>query len=289
MFDAEDHTFSPDNPSRLVPDPIATIDDLKTHLSRPDLVVLDSRPEGDYARGHIVGAISFPTYTADIKPRDSRPETMSQFVANLSGRLRAAGITRAHQVIWYDDMSGAYAARGVWLLDFAGVPGSTMLDGGYAAWVESGGIVERVPRTLPASSLGLSPNWEVFAPAWFVEQIASGERRGTIIDTRADNEWDAGTVPDACHFDWTLGLQSNGTFIGRQDMLERLAQAGIDPMSSDPLVTFCGSGYRAAHVYLVLRWLGATDVRNYSPSWHEWDAEPTLPVVIPDERAGSTA
>jgi thiosulfate/3-mercaptopyruvate sulfurtransferase len=43
-------------------------------------------------------------------------------------------------------------------------------------------------------------------------------------------------------------------------------------------VTYCQSGYRAAHSWLVLRLLGFGDVGNYLGSWYEWGNHPTTPV-----------
>ncbi|MHB8565466.1 MAG: rhodanese-like domain-containing protein [Nitrososphaerales archaeon] len=35
-------------------------------------------------------------------------------------------------------------------------------------------------------------------------------------------------------------------------------------------MTYCQSGYRAAHSWLVLKLIGYDHVRNYLGSWYEW-------------------
>ncbi len=46
------------------------------------------------------------------------------------------------------------------------------------------------------------------------------------------------------------------------------------------MVTFCASGYRAAHAYVALRALGVPAM-NYAPSWNEWSRRGDLPIVRP--------
>ena len=49
---------------------------------------------------------------------------------------------------------------------------------------------------------------------------------------------------------------------------DELIAAGITP--DKEIVTYCRSGVRAAHTYLLLRHLGYPRVRNYDGSWLEW-------------------
>jgi thiosulfate/3-mercaptopyruvate sulfurtransferase len=54
------------------------------------------------------------------------------------------------------------------------------------------------------------------------------------------------------------------------ELTGELAALGVTP--DKEVVTYCRSGARAAHTYLVLRHLGFTRVRNYDGSWLEWSA-----------------
>ena len=44
-------------------------------------------------------------------------------------------------------------------------------------------------------------------------------------------------------------------------------------------MTYCQSGYRAAHSWLVLKLLGFENVKNYIGSWYEWGSSPSTSVV----------
>src|SRR5690606_13221428 len=118
-----------------------------------------------------------------------------------------------------------------------------------------------VPRPDPAHMAEL---------AWLQERL--GDPDLVIIDTRTSGEYNAGHLPGAILWDWM-----NGVPVGSWDALRptdelaaELTALGITP--DKEIVTYCRSGARAAHTYLLLRHLGYPRVRNYDGSWLEWSA-----------------
>ncbi len=67
-----------------------------------------------------------------------------------------------------------------------------------------------------------------------------------------------------------------------QGEVEHMYQSlGLSAESRETIVTFCGSGYRAAHTYVALRLLGYPRIRNYIGSWKEWGDREELPIEMP--------
>ena len=85
----------------------------------------------------------------------------------------------------------------------------------------------------------------------------------TILDVRSNEERSKGYVPHSQHR-YVAHLRENLT--------------GLDP--ARPIVTYCGSGYRASIAASILQQHGFTNVTNVPGSWTAWQAA-KLPVEKP--------
>ncbi len=121
------------------------------------------------------------------------------------------------------------------------------------------------------------PNWEaVCGIDELAQSLGGGNLR--VIDTRSRGEYDgtyrralkAGHVPGAVNLEWKLAMRRDGTL---KDARQLMALYKGLPLRGN-VVTYCQSGYRAAHSWLVLRLLGYSNARNYLGSWYEWGNHP---------------
>jgi thiosulfate/3-mercaptopyruvate sulfurtransferase len=112
------------------------------------------------------------------------------------------------------------------------------------------------------------------------EELASrlgDDARLVVLDVRTPQEFEGvagypcdprqGHIPGSVHIDVSelLGLDD-------AVLRERLGdQAAVE------IVAYCHSGSRSAMAVARLRAVGY-DARNYPGSWHEWSADPALPI-----------
>ena len=258
---------------------------LRERLGQPGLRVVDARPAADYVAGHIPGALHADLYSPTFKSPDSSPAGMRAFDARLQHELRRLGVRPGETVVFYEEIAGTSAARGVWMLDYAGVGGGAILDGGLAAWVAAGGPLSAEPSTAEPSDVEVRPDPSTVISA---DEIAARLRDADaplVVDTRGLPERAAGAVPGSVHLEWVGHLRPDGSLRGPDELRRAYAAVGVSAETAPEVVTYCASGYRAAHTWLVLRALGLPTVRNYAASWNEWGTRPDLPTERPGDRA----
>jgi 3-mercaptopyruvate sulfurtransferase SseA len=260
---------------------------LSEHINDPDLVVIDVRPPYAYHSGHIRNAVNLDLYS--FKSRSSEPEDVGAFNSEMERQFRQIGVNNDSQVVFYEDTSGPTAARGVWLMDYYGHERAAMLDGGLRAWQEAGHGVSHETPSVTQGTITVNPQPESLASAdyildhlhnpdvviWDTRHIT--EHAGTNVLARR-----GGTIPGAVNLEWVETLEPDGTLKDREMLRRGLEERGITP--DKEVVSFCQSGFRSSHAYLVARLLGYPRVRNYITSWSEWGNRPYLPIEQAGER-----
>lgn len=260
--------------------PVVDVAWLAAHIDKPDVRLVDVRPPGAFALGHIPGAANLDVYK--LKLSSSAADAITAFDETMRDALGAIGLQAGDRVVFYEDFSGTSAARGVWVWDYLGLGESAMLDGGLRAWGAAGGDITTSDDGAEAATLKIHPDLSTLATADQIAASIRGESEPVqVIDTRNDLEHLAGTIPGSVHLEWIHNLNPDGTFRPVEELAAMYQAAGITPERET--ATFCASGYRAAHTYVVLKLLGFPHVRNYAPSWKEWSARHDLEIAHPDE------
>ena len=270
---------------------LITAPELAERHESEGIVVVDCRfkllkPEAGrqaWEESHVPGA-----YYADLDkdlaaPRrtDSgrHPLPNSEDFARLLGSW---GITPATQVIVYDDVGGAVAARLWWLLRWVGHAQVSLLDGGYPAWLAAGHPVD---NQQPEMRSGRYPVVPGAMPTIEVDEVATGLEQSTLalidardvkrfaglsepIDTRA------GHIPGALNRPFQANLNDNGHFLAPADLRTEF-DALLKGQEAAQLACMCGSGVTACHNVLAMELAGVTADSDtvaalYVGSWSEW-------------------
>ncbi|WP_294926200.1 rhodanese-like domain-containing protein [uncultured Paracoccus sp.] len=250
-------------------------------------VFVDTRPQEDWAKTTIPGAISLNVYDYFIRRSDE--DGIAAMVAGARAAFRQLGLDRAPLVVFFEDATGMRSPRGLWFHELCGLDGGRILDGGLVAWQAAGGA------TAPGSGAtgAIADGDPAQAGSFRREMVATTaellEPRAPnlhILDARRPAEWDgsyvhaccarAGRIPGADLLFYEDLLQ-DGRYRSPQEIRRIAAEAGFTP--AQRIVTYCHRGARAATALYGLRSAGFDNLAIHPGSWHEWAGEADLPAV----------
>ena len=266
-----------------------------THLSDPEWVVVDcrysladtERGRKDYLEAHIPGAV-YADLDQDLSGTVIPGKTGRHPLPLVEDFVRTAsewGIDSGVQVVAYDDVGGAYAARLWWLLHWLGHQAAAVLNGGWAGWRQNGYPIrsgeetnpprEFIPHLQEAMLVGAA---EVDAmrtdPAYRVFDARNADR------FRGENETIdpvAGHIPGAISAPYEGNLAPDGSFLPAPVLRERYLRL-MERVTASHTAFYCGSGVTAAHNLLALEYAGLGRGKLYAGSWSEWITNPERPV-----------
>lgn len=200
------------------------------------------------------------------------PEDLKAFFGKL-------GIGPQTQVIAYDHDVGMFASRLWWLLRAMEHLNVAVLDGGYTAWLASGGAVE---TSLPdITETVFTGEWNPHSVDTANVMAHLGDSARVLIDARLPPRFKgleepidpkAGHIPGAINLPFTENCE-NGHWRSTQQLHER-----FDKFSDKDVVIYCGSGVTACHNILACVHAGLPEPLLYAGSWSEWVADDSRPV-----------
>jgi thiosulfate/3-mercaptopyruvate sulfurtransferase len=240
-------------------------------LGSKDVVFVDTRNYWKYEKGHIPGAVNLELY--GFHWVDTSPEGVKAFARMMAGLFGSFGISKEKDVIFYQNNSGYDAARGVWLLRLMGSVRGRLLDGGLNQWKRERRKLSTEDAKYDRAEFNLVLDESPLSTLGGLEGHVR-KKDAVILDTRNPGEYSGryrrglkvGHVPGSLNIEWKKALRRDGS-LKDAAQLSALYQ-GISRESE--VVTYCQSGYRAAHTWLVLNLLGYKHARNYLGSWYEW-------------------
>jgi thiosulfate/3-mercaptopyruvate sulfurtransferase len=224
---------------------------------------------------YIPGAVSIhPCYfehkfnKAKYYPKYSEPKDGNLLPpADLKEAIENLGISKDTTVIVYG--SGVIipmtSSRVAWALMYAGVKDVRILNGGYTAWIKSGGLTSQIPGKPQRVSFGgkVPEHPEYLATMSFVRDVANGtNKKSVMVDVRREKETKGklnpypfftkkGKIPGAVWMgNWVdLVDMNDNTFRSYTEVSKNWAKLGITK-DKEP-VYYCGTGWRSSIGFLL--------------------------------------
>lgn len=235
--------------------------------------------EPEFEEGHLPGAVwvDLESELTTHGPSGGRHPLPDPGV--FSEAMRRIGVSTGVPVVVYDGATSLAASRLWWLLTDAGHEHVRVLDGGFAAWQESGRPIETGPAgPSERGDFVARPGHRSAVGATEVEVLVGSGGR-PLVDVRAADRYAgenetidpiAGHIPGAVSRPSTENLTESGRFKPPAAIAARFADIAGDP------VLYCGSGITASHTLLALETAGRTGA-IYPGSWSDWITDPDRP------------
>lgn len=188
----------------------------------------------------------------------------------LAQKLRDAGVSQQSLVVVYDDSRMAYAARAWWLLRYLGHENVAILDGGYQAWCNAGGALDRREPFIKGGTF--KPGDPLVSYIDYSELVENSDHL-TVVDSRESRRYAgleepidpvAGHIPGAVNYFWQEVTDEQG-FIKPLDW----QQQRWKELAGQEIVVYCGSGVTAC-VNLLSLHLSGIQAKLYPGSWSDW-------------------
>jgi 3-mercaptopyruvate sulfurtransferase SseA/ubiquinone/menaquinone biosynthesis C-methylase UbiE len=206
--------------------------ELQKELKQPKLRLLDTRPQAEYAKGHIPGALR-----VDVKSWQqwgSKEGSLAD--AKVWGKeVGQLGIGSDSHVVVYGS-SLPDTARIWWMLKYFGLSNVTILNGGWGLWAKEQRPAENASPTVEAARF--EPKFQTDR----LEEIDSLKKslqsgKITVVDARSTDEFTGkevrgkrgGHIPGAKLLEWKELLAEDGRFKSPDQLRELFRRRGILP------------------------------------------------------------
>jgi thiosulfate/3-mercaptopyruvate sulfurtransferase len=179
------------------------------------------------------------------------------------------------------------AARAYWTFKVFGHNNVSILDGGFAAWLDyAPGSIETGTFVAPESGNFVARfNPEFYIGTSDVAAFAANPGQALLVDGRTDEQFyaggkhpkaaKAGRIPSAVLMDQDKAYSAQGNRLKTRDELVKI----YSNLGDKTIVSYCNTGHWAATNWFVMsEILGQKNVKLYDGSMVEWTANSDLPL-----------
>ena len=244
-----------------------------------NLKIVDTRSFNEYLTGHIPGALNIELM--QYHWNDTSKLGIKGFNIQMRQLLSTLGISEKTFLVFYDNISGPSAARGVWLSLYFSHEKVAMLDGGYNIWKKEKKPIDTKTEALHYSEIKGTIDKTILATYKTLLDKIRSKKKNQIIDARTSKEYSGehlrairgGHIPSAINIDWKENIS-----IDKFKSLNDTSKLYSGFSKNQEIITYCQGGYRAAITIVILKELGFKKVKMYLGSWNEWGNNPRLPI-----------
>lgn len=239
---------------------LISVDELSKIIKNDNVVVVDARAAGDYAKTHIDGAINIPVASLNT---NSPVEGTLKSPAQLADVFGKSGVAKNNKIVLYCK-TGVSAGYLYWVLKYLGADDVSILDGQMDAWFAARKPITKNPAKLapvtfsPAVNAGIMVN---------KAQLKAKMNSAILIDSRAKADYDAGHIGNA------ISIPSESMLVkSKLKSTAELAKlfSGVD--KNKEVIVYCKTGVTAGLTYFVLKsMLKYPNVKVYEGGWVEWN------------------
>ena len=256
---------------------------LAKNLNKRNVVILDVGDFTHYEKNHIPGAIKAfgPWQTMN----DQFVGFMMPKTDDLVTMLRSYGVNNDSRIIVYDEgitaMDTCRSARALWTLHVLGHDDVAVLDGGFAAWEQSGKPVSK--KAVTPIAAGNFTAKMVASKIATMNEVAKKIGTDTVfLDNRGTAEFFGhekkshvkryGHLPNArvlpSNYVSNAGIKLSPAFMkDTKDLAQIVAGVGIPANKDAEIITYSNHGLQAAMGYFVLHdLLGYKNVKIFDGS-----------------------
>jgi thiosulfate/3-mercaptopyruvate sulfurtransferase len=217
------------------PQLVISAEALKETLSDETFCIVDTRPTYEYIRGHIPGALHLDLFGLSLI--DTRKETFDAFIWMIAYLFQQRGLDPTKPIVWYEDISGTRASRGLWFCEYLGHSDTRLLDGGFRAWLAAEGPISSQGTEPPeVEPFPINSQHDTHMDADVI-RVLLNRSDFVPLDTRTDDEHygrvaraeRAGAIPGSIHIEWLNNLDEVGAFKTADELREMYEAVGITP------------------------------------------------------------